>query len=387
MRPISGTVLTTILLAASWSTAQEPPATPHSDPSTGVLRVLTVPSTRGECEQCHATHGEEWGGGPYRFELFSDNTNQIPFWRQGDGPCHPDRADNYPLREEDRLPEGIADAGYFEANIGGLRRVGPRLRGRWPGERVYSDPQMTASGRHVSPHAHDADMPRRDPHGQGLCLNCHNPHGTPNPFDMLVAPYRGIGGHDAVGAPTQYQLCFDCHGRAGPAGMDPANKLLEDFYDAGLNGDNAGHQIRMENDVALSWPAHIRRGDQLPCYDCHNPHGSEGNDRIRPNGFLISDQRAGWSDLTDTLNDAAQARAFCFGCHIPADGVPGSQQIEGIVMNILPNEDAHLSTDARSCYDCHGRDYSNPRANNVHNPGDGDDDLGTGRLRGNEWNR
>jgi predicted CXXCH cytochrome family protein len=211
-------------------------------------------------------------------------------------------------------------------------------------------------------------MPRQGPNGEGLCLNCHEPHASNNPFDLLVQPYLSIGGHESVGPPTRYALCFSCHGAGGPGGMDYENTLIADFYDAGLNGESAGHQIRMNPDIAISWPAHIQAGDMLPCYDCHNPHGSEGYNAVQPNGYLISDQRRGWSDLTDTINDAEQCRTFCFGCHIPSDGIPGSQEVEGIVMNTIPDRNGHRTLDTQSCYQCHGNDYRNPRSHNVHNP-------------------
>jgi hypothetical protein len=111
----------------------------------------------------------------------------------------------------------------------------------------------------------------------------------------------------------------------------------------------------------------------LPCYDCHNPHGSRGNDGVQPNAFVLSDQRTGWSGLTDTIDDAEQARRFCFGCHIPSDGIPGSQTVEGIVMNALPDHDGHTQAATKSCYDCHGRDYTSPTGHNVHNPSEGVD--------------
>jgi hypothetical protein len=155
--------------------------------------------------------------------------------------------------------------------------------------------------------------------------------------------------------------------------MDGANRYIEDWYDAGLNGDHAGHQIRMNPAVALSWPAHVQVGDMLPCYDCHNPHGSRGHDGVRPNGLLISDERPEWSGLEATRTDPAQARNFCFACHIPADGIPGSQVVEGIVMNSISMRPGHASSDLQSCHDCHGRDYSGPTAHNVHNPASGAD--------------
>jgi hypothetical protein len=188
-----------------------------------------------------------------------------------------------------------------------------------------------------------------------------------------VGRYGGIGGALAIGAPGEYAFCFSCHGIDGPPGMDPESRLIEDFYDATLNGEAAGHQIRKDPDVAISWPAHIQAGDMLPCYDCHNPHGSRGNDGVRPNGFLISDQRTDWSGLTETLDDPFQARLFCLGCHIASDGIPGSQSVEGIVMNAISDRPAHLSTAIESCHDCHGRDYSSATGRNVHNPAEGSD--------------
>lgn len=365
MRTVSGAILTIATMVAAFAVGQTPTPDPHSDPVSGVLRDGKIP--RGACRQCHPPHGGSWAT-PRSKLLFSENTNAIAFFDEGDGPCHSARADNYPLTEFDRLPDTEPEAGYFEANSGGTRIKGVRFRGRWPGEAVYTDPRLGPNGHYYSPHSQDPDMPRRDPGGEGLCLNCHSPHETPNPHDMLIAPYQAIGGGNAVGPPLEYELCFSCHGVDGPGGMDLENRFIEDYYDAGLNGEHAGHQIRMNPDIAISWPSHIQQGDMLPCYDCHNPHGSQGYNGVEPNAFLISDQRREWSGLTDTLNDPRQCRQFCFGCHIPSDGVPGTRSVEGIVMNTLPRRGEHRAGDTVSCYDCHGRDYSSATGSNVHNP-------------------
>lgn len=373
-------VLSAVLGLAAWVavTAQELVIfDPHGDVRTGVLRVVTDPPTRGECTQCHSTHTEEGDLPPAATNLFTDNSNRLAFWTQGATPCHQTRPTNYPLGENDRLPDLGPDVGYFEANTGGQRRAGVEFRGRWPGEAVYRNPRVTATGRYYSPHAHDPDMPRQDDGSEGLCLNCHNPHGTANRRDILTGSYGGIGGHMAIGAPTEYGLCFSCHRQAGLPGMDPENRLIADLYDSGLNGDTAGHQIRKNPEVALYWPAHIRVGDKLPCYDCHNPHGSEGNNRVQPNAFVLSDQRLGWSGLTDPRLNAEQNRRFCFGCHIASDGIPGSQTIEGIVMNAISDREAHKSSSLTACYDCHGRDYSTATSYNVHHPSPGEDTSGS----------
>jgi predicted CXXCH cytochrome family protein len=371
MRPILGVVLIGVLTLSAWAALAQTAYDPHSDPNSGVLRLRTEPPTRGQCRQCHATHEDSPNAPVYPIELFTENTNRIAFWDLGDGPCHRDRPQNYPLGEMDRMPDTEPDPGYFEANNAGVRRVGVELRGRWPGENVYANPSMTPQGRYYSPHAQDPDMPRRDALGQGMCLNCHDPHGGTSRRDLLLMDYGGIGGHASLGAPPEYQLCFNCHGHSGPGGMDPASTLIEDYYDRGLNGRRAGHQIRRNRNIAISWPSYILSGDSLPCYNCHNPHGSEGNNGVQPNAFLISDERTNWSGLTNTLNDAAQCRKFCFGCHIASNGIPGTQSVEGIVMNTLPDESPHRSTATKSCHDCHGRDYSSPTSRNVHNPDGG----------------
>lgn len=388
MRPLSGRGLTAILVLFGLPVLVTggPEENPHYDPATGVLRVVTTPSTRGDCIQCHPTHGTDaFTANPD--VLFAENTNELAFFSQGAAACHAARPTSYPLGEADRMPETDPDAGYFEANTGGVRTVGLDFRGRWPGETVWSDPTVTPGGHYVSPHAWDPDMPRIDALGQGSCYNCHDPHGGSARFDLLTGTYGGLAGHSSIGPPSSYDLCFDCHGPAGPLAMDPENRLIRDWYDAGINGTTAGHQIRLDPENVISWPANVQPGDMLACYDCHNPHGSEGNDRVRPNAFLLSDERSGWSDLTDTLGDAAQARAFCLGCHITSDGIPGTQTVQGIVMNTLPDEPAHLSTDPRSCHDCHGRDYAGPTSFNVHHPNGNPDAPTTGLFEspGLDW--
>jgi hypothetical protein len=305
--------------------------------------------------------------------LFTDNDNRLAYWDAGIEPCHGSRPDNYPLLESDRLPETAADPGYFEANSGGIRRAGVRYRGRWPGADIFGNPGQTGSGDYLSPHAFDPDMPRRDAGGEGLCLNCHDPHGKGQQRDLLVARYGAIAGHAAVGAPEQYALCFSCHGRTGPAGMDLGGRFVEDYYDRGLNGDTAGHQIRKNPAIALSWPSYVQIGDMLPCYDCHNPHGSQGYNRVQPNGALLSDALVGWSGLTNTVGDAPQSRLLCLGCPIPSDGIPGTVVVHGIVMNTLSSQAQHQASGTAACHDCHGRDYSGPTSHNVHNPGSGQD--------------
>ncbi len=339
---------------------------PHLNPDHGVLRISETWAPRGSCSQCHVMHVTEMDESPTAGALFAENANALCY-ADGAGPCHASTPSNYPATETSRIPAGFPQAGYFEYNSGGSKIWGVKYRGRWPGSIVYDNPGMTGFS-FFSPHRNDPDMPRLDATGLGSCLNCHDPHGAENPFDMLVAPYGGIGGYDEAGYPTRYQLCFDCHSNFGPGGMEPTGRYIADYYDSTINGDHAGHQIRMNPRVALSWPPHVRIGDKLPCYDCHNAHGSRGYNNLGPNAYVISDERDGWYGLTNTKTDPTQSRRFCLGCHIPSDGMPGSLIVEGIVMNTIPLENGHASTDTQGCFECHGADYSSPTSNNVHNP-------------------
>ena len=354
------------LLAIVLPEAQTP--SPHLDPTYGVKRINATYAPVGSCVHCHDQHALESGAGPFEKALFTENSNALCYTADGTGPCHQMAATNYPADETHRIPEGMMHAGYFEYNSGGNRITGVNMRSRWPGQVVYESPIVVGpAARFMSPHGNDPDMPRIDPQGRGSCLNCHNAHGSETPFDMLVSDYRGIGGFEDPTFPTRYQLCFDCHSLFGPPGMEPGGRYIADYYDTSINNNSAGHQIQMNPDIAISWPSHIRPGDKLPCYDCHNAHGSRGYNNQGPNAYLISDERPGWSNLTNTKTDPEQSRRFCFGCHIPSDGIPGSQTVEGIVMNTLPNKKAHEFADTRGCFECHGSDYSSATSKNVHN--------------------
>jgi hypothetical protein len=129
--------------------------------------------------------------------------------------------------------------------------------------------------------------------------------------------------------------------------------------------NRAGHAITESRGA-------VKQGDRLPCYDCHNPHGSGGSDGQHPNAFLLSDQRPGWYGLTDIRNDSTQVRRFCTGCHAFADQTTLALPVEGIIAKKLPDEYPHRSYETKHCYDCHGKDYDSPAGNNVHNPSGGD---------------
>jgi len=363
---ISVLVISILAIGSVQLSAQDLPGA-HTDPVHGVERELTTPASRGACSQCHDMHamdnGLASGEAPV---LFRANDNGLCFDSSGVGGCHNEPAINYPLPDSEFMPEFSSYPGYPEANAGGELTHGVEMRGRWPGSGVYENSGQYM-GRDFSPHFVDSDMPLQDGQGAGACLNCHSPHGTENPFDMLIANYTNAGGHADFGPPPNQQLCFDCHGPNGPAGMNSSGRLIADYYDESVNPGSAGHQIRRNPEIALSWPASVQVGDKLPCYLCHNPHGSRGTSGSSPNAFLLNDGRPGWNGLIDPRGNPRDSRAVCFGCHIPADGVPGSQVVMGIVMNTIPDRGPHRMSSGRSCVEVHGVLYDTPSSVNIHN--------------------
>ena len=335
---------------------------PHGSPLSGVLRTTNAP--QGSCLQCHANHD---GGLAQPYGLFQENSNELCM-SQSVGGCHADQpsggTSGYPAQEVNRLPLGSTDPGYFEHNSSGLRIPGVVNLVRWPGRTVWQNLLYSA-------HYADSDMPIRDAFGNGSCDNCHDVHSGESMRDMLDTTYAGIVGSQNGTRPSNYELCFSCHSANGPLGMSDSSKYIADYYDRSVNAnERAGHGI-------TSGSGYVPSGARLPCFDCHNPHGSQGNANGGPNGYLLSDERPGWYGLTNIKNDNAQARRFCFGCHISSDG-QGGGTVEGMTLDPLPaTPAAHQYTHIKHCYDCHGRDYSSPTGHNVHNPNEG---SGSGGL-------
>lgn len=281
----------------------------------------------GSCIQCHNDPS-------YPLSLFTDNDNSLCYT------CHAKASLNYPVKEKGRDKQGFFNSG------------------RWPGKDAYEASAHWTSEELVYPGT---------TYEAGDCKNCHNPHGTENKA-MLKAPYE----------PGDYSLCLNCHGTGGRAlVMRESSKFIESYYAPSNVDDSApGHMItrssKQRNDFTN---ARLESGAMLPCYDCHNPHGSTGA-RGNPNGFMISAQRPEWDGLTNTLGDPAQARRFCFGCHVPSDGVPFSKEVEGILMNTIPRIEGtsageHGSNGSASCYQCHATGYTTEESLNVHNIGYG----------------
>ena len=207
---------------------------PHGASQSGVFRDNRF--ERGECSQCHLSHKDIT---PAQLLLFTENNNNLCY------NCHSQKPVAYPAQEPDRMPISSNYPGYFEYNSAGNKISGVENRKRWPGQLVYENNGFSSEGKYFSPHRSDLDMPRTDNNSSGMCLNCHNPHGTKNPFDMLDTTYLNIQSALVSGKPPNYSLCFKCHSLDGPSGMEPENKRIADYYDKSINNDSeSGHQFK-----------------------------------------------------------------------------------------------------------------------------------------------
>ncbi|MHB0980203.1 MAG: Ig-like domain-containing protein [Thermoleophilia bacterium] len=228
----------------------------------------------------------------------------------------------------------------------------------------------------------------------GDCRNCHAPHRNTATYDALVSTFRPTP--DAATAQSDRQngtyalLCITCHDGS------PSTRNILQFvsYQYNLTGDDytGGHRI-------FTAGGNLPAGAPLPCYDCHNPHGSKGNNGTQPNRKLISDEQ--WSNIDTTT--VAGVVNFCFKCHLPWERVAGSGQalantipagelttIEGLdrrtaanklslITGITAHGEANRTAPSAGCYDCHGNSYATPSATagfNVHRPARGGSCVG-----------
>jgi predicted CXXCH cytochrome family protein len=219
------------------------------------------------------------GGNAIRTTDITANDNTVCF------ACHTAASTSFPALEAQRE----AVTGYL-------------TDGTWPGMAAYSTAYTAVTHTGNGHLTADGGVAGTALPGYvaGDCKVCHDVHGTANTYDELRL---GFGDQD-------YTLCLDCHDADGPAGAD-----IERFYPAATGGSNAGD--RSGHRIVSSAPgAMLVAGEALPCYDCHNPHGSESAYMLQV-GSVGDD--TGEINLTTPLG----VRNFCFTCHTTADGSRG----------------------------------------------------------------
>ena len=303
------------------------------------------------CSSCHTAH---------------QDSARSPMLPQGSGPTGPDWC--YRCHGT----EAWFDGEYPPPETPDRNASGYPVAGTWLGPDYYG---AAGNAHRLIPETTQTagdggDVGRK----QGDCLYCHSAHRGPSTYDGLRAPFRPsnastLASDQADG--TYALVCFNCHGGAAPSGFTTAPVDIKQFATAG--DANSGHSVVTSGGL-------LPVGAPLPCYECHNPHGT-----TRGNDSMLSDTLGG--SLT-TTGSAEAVRRFCFTCHTtnenlptgwdsqvstytvvqPADEVVGISRTAGVLA--LPPVDGHAQTDTGSCYGCHGDDYT-AGGNNVHNPNRG----------------
>jgi len=169
------------------------------------------------------------------------------------------------------LPTADYDAQLFDTAT--LDAEGYPLSGTFRGVSAY------ASSMHAAIPA------ETDGRATGDCLWCHAEHRGPSQYDNLVADFGPSTPSDA-GA----DVCFTCHSAGGGAA---------DIESAVTGDADSGHTIKTAG-------GSLAVGASVPCYECHNPHGSKFG-----NTSMISDVRG---DNLDVSTEEGQ-RKFCYTCH------------------------------------------------------------------------
>jgi predicted CXXCH cytochrome family protein len=252
--------------------------------------------------------------------------------------------------------------------------TGYPVAGVWPGAGTYrsADNAHRLLPETTQTIAADRDVKRQE----GDCLYCHAAHRGPNEYDGLLKTFTvptqsTLASDQADGAFAA--LCFECHGGVTPSGFAAAPVDIKRFVTAtatatGNYTGQGGHSI-------ITSGGTLPVGSPLPCFECHNPHGSK-----RGNAAQISDT------LGSSLETSSSAgvRQFCFTCHTTNDSiarwdsetssyvaVSSSDKIVGLprdgAMLRLPTGVGHNEVDIDSCYTCHGDNYA-AGGRNVHDP-------------------
>ena len=324
------------------------------------------PSARiGGCNTCHDPHGasDAKRGIPAR------RVNGVAVSSAGKGlclACHDD-ADSW------------FGSGYPSTSKPTRDATGYPVSGTWPGPTTYDGP--TNAHRLIPEATRTVGFSEPVRRERGDCLYCHAAHGGSNAYDGLVdtftVPVQSTLASDRAEG-SYAALCFTCHGGDTPSGFASAPTDIRRY--ATDTGGSGGHSIVTSGGI-------LPVGAPLPCFECHNPHGSK-----RGNASMISDERG--ASLSTT--SAAGVRAFCFTCHTTSDTADGWDSTAETYTPVASNEkivglrrdgaklhlsaaDGHAEHDSTSCYDCHGDSYA-AGGHNVHDPSSGPSLEGTQTL-------
>ncbi|MCA9552845.1 MAG: hypothetical protein KC933_22615 [Myxococcales bacterium] len=298
-------------------------STAHGDAVTGVNRTS---GPVGACVQCHTA--PDVTGSTFPLGLFTTNDNALCF------DCH----------------NGAGPQGIFQG----------------PG--AYLMTAHWTSGLMLWP----GPLPPPRPAGsQGLCLNCHTPHGAQDALGLV--PVLGYVREEA--------LCLACHDANGPSVVNVAQQVnapgLARHPVVTVAGAHAA-------DEGLSPAAFGALNRHAECADCHNPHAARSSDVLGGVSRISVSNGAGGTVPAYTPRPAdAGGVVFefevCFKCHSSWTNLPAGARdlatetnpnnasfhpVQGPGTNMTSQMAAslagglgtpHLTTGAIiTCSDCHG---------------------------------
>lgn len=269
------------------------------------------------------------------------------------------------------------DLGAYPALDAPTRAVsGYPTTGTFPGSTVYATPAKNAHANIPAGSMDDWVMGSREAtRVAGDCLWCHSGHRGKSEYDGLIARFNASTAQVKDTRDGEYaEVCFLCHTTGG---------LVEapDIKTAAL-GDpvDSGHTVRTVGGLYAP-------GAPLPCYECHNPHGSNRNNTANISDTLGQNlDPRNPADPTNVGASAEKVRAFCFSCHVTYDVDAGTgrpwawdstaasgagayvpvsttAKVVGLNRNVavgvndlrIPMANGHNKADTtRSCYECHG---------------------------------
>lgn len=202
------------------------------------------------------------------------------------------------------------------------------VNNRYPGAAVYNN------SKHSLTTSNNTNASYPGITGQaGQCLNCHDPHGTPNGTSLaamktLRSPYTDIPLTPSNKGTINYTVnnfafCFQCHNNTSANTKYNIQTLYTD------NGNiKGGHYIKTAG-------GNLAAGSKITCEDCHSLHGSVNNNKYSMNDAL-------GSNLGDGRNE-------CLACHTTG------KNVEGLTMSAPPSTvPQHATSDTTPCLNCHG---------------------------------
>lgn len=347
------------------------PGSSEQGKSGHVTDSLALNDGKLECISCHGPHQDsaevDNALTPNTVRRFGTLTDDLTVDKAKPnalcGTCHDDaqtwytafNSTPYPDSKSPEVAGTSAPAGYALHPTGG----------GYPGATIANDPSKNAHAK-IAP---------SEGYGQGDCRYCHTSHASQAPYAGLLSErgeLRAMVGNtqeeiDAERMSGAYaSFCLDCHNEntAGtpwegaydiaqhvslPAGSSEASRTA---FLAGVGG----HKITSPN-------ASIPQGSQIPCFTCHNAHGSRYNNVMHFNDALVQG-----------LTNEQLKRDVCFTCHVSSDGkvlakdgsglvdVDPAEEILGLrrgaedgnYLKLVTSVAQHESADTHECSSCHG---------------------------------